>query len=118
MTRTVLTGGRVFDGTGADPAPADVAVEDGRIVGVGTGLDGDDGGRRHRTGRSCPGFFDCHVHADISATSTCGARPSRRSRTGSSRPRATCAGRSRAGSPRSAMPAARTSGSSRRSPTG
>ena len=32
----------VFDGTGADPAPADVVVEDGRIVDVGSGLDGDE----------------------------------------------------------------------------
>ena len=43
MTRTVFRGGSVFDGTGSDPQPADVAVEDGRIVDVGTGLDGDDG---------------------------------------------------------------------------
>ena len=41
MTRIVFRGGRVFDGTGADPAPADVAVEDDRIVGIGPGLDGD-----------------------------------------------------------------------------
>lgn len=39
--RTVFTGGLVFDGTGAEPAPADVVVADGRIVDVGTGLDGD-----------------------------------------------------------------------------
>ena len=26
MTRIVLRGGQVFDGTGVDPAPADVAV--------------------------------------------------------------------------------------------
>ena len=41
MTRTVFSGGRVFDGTGRDPAQADVAIEDGRIVDVGSGLDGD-----------------------------------------------------------------------------
>jgi imidazolonepropionase-like amidohydrolase len=65
MTRTVFSGGSVFDGTGTAPAPADVVVEDGRIVEVGTGLDGD-------KGVDCagavllPGMFDCHVHVTIS----------------------------------------------------
>ncbi|HEX9124677.1 MAG TPA: amidohydrolase family protein [Actinomycetota bacterium] len=61
MTRTVFTGGRVFDGTGADPAEADVAIEDGRIVGVGSGLDGDEG-VDVSDGVLLPGLFDCHVH--------------------------------------------------------
>ncbi|HET7029856.1 MAG TPA: amidohydrolase family protein [Candidatus Limnocylindrales bacterium] len=64
MTRTVLAGGRVFDGTGADPAAADVAVEDGRIVDVGTGLDGDVA--VDVSGRTVlPGLFDCHVHVCV-----------------------------------------------------
>jgi N-acyl-D-aspartate/D-glutamate deacylase len=42
VTRTLLTGGRVFDGTGAAPGEADVLVEDGRILQVGPGLDGDE----------------------------------------------------------------------------
>ena len=61
MTRTLFTNGLLFDGTGAAPAPADVVVEDGRFVDVGTGLDGDEavdlGGRG-----LLPGLFDCHVH--------------------------------------------------------
>ena len=61
MTRVVVRGGRIFDGTGADPADGDVAIEDGRIVGVGTGLDGDEavdvGGKT-----LLPGLFDCHTH--------------------------------------------------------
>ena len=65
MTRIVLAGGRLFDGTGADPAPADIAIEDDRIVAVGSGLDGDVqvdvGGRT-----VLPGFFDCHVHVVLS----------------------------------------------------
>jgi imidazolonepropionase-like amidohydrolase len=72
MTRVVLRGGRVFDGTGADPASADVAVEDGRIVGLGTGLDGDDevdvGDRT-----ILPGLFDCHTHVCISSVDLWGA---------------------------------------------
>ncbi|HEX2156438.1 MAG TPA: amidohydrolase family protein, partial [Actinomycetes bacterium] len=50
MTRTLLTGGLVFDGTGTPPAEADVLVAGGRIVDVGPGLDGDaavDVGGRH-----------------------------------------------------------------------
>ena len=65
MTRTVFRGGSVFDGTGADPAPADVVVEDGRIVDVGLGLDGDDA--VDLDGRTLlPGLFDCHVHVSTS----------------------------------------------------
>jgi imidazolonepropionase-like amidohydrolase len=72
MTRIVLRGGRVFDGTGADPAAADVAVEDGRIVGVGTGLDGDEEvDVRDRT--ILPGLFDCHTHVTISNVDLWGA---------------------------------------------
>ncbi|HZP90326.1 MAG TPA: amidohydrolase family protein [Actinomycetota bacterium] len=61
MTRTVFRGGRVFDGTGAPPAEADVVVEDGRILEVGVGLDGDE--QIDARGRTLlPGLFDCHVH--------------------------------------------------------
>ncbi len=59
--RTVFAGGRVFDGTGAAVAKADVAVVDGRIDEVGVGLDGDEqidvGGAT-----LLPGLFDTHVH--------------------------------------------------------
>jgi imidazolonepropionase-like amidohydrolase len=57
----VFHGGKVFDGTMAPLADADVLIEDGRIVEVGSGLDGD-------TGVDCagkalvPGLFDTHVH--------------------------------------------------------
>ena len=65
MTRQLFHGGRLFDGTGAEPAPADVAVEDGRIVAVGSGLDGDTA--IDVTDRTLfPGFFDCHVHVTFS----------------------------------------------------
>lgn len=61
MTRTVFGGGRVFDGTGAPIADADVVIEDERIFEVGPGLDGDEA--IDCAGRTLlPGLFDCHVH--------------------------------------------------------
>ncbi|TWP46238.1 amidohydrolase family protein [Lentzea tibetensis] len=61
MTRTLFTGGKVFDGTGSPTAEADVVVENDRIVDVGTGLDGDV--VVDATGHTVlPGLFDCHVH--------------------------------------------------------
>ncbi|HUB37842.1 MAG TPA: amidohydrolase family protein [Streptosporangiaceae bacterium] len=65
MTRTVLSGGRVFDGTGSPVAAADVVISEGRIVDVGTGLDGDE--HVDVSGLTLlPGFFDCHVHVMFS----------------------------------------------------
>ena len=61
MTRTLLAGAKIFDGTGSAPAEADVVIEDGRFVAVGPGLDGDesvDVSGMHLL----PGLFDCHVH--------------------------------------------------------
>lgn len=61
MTRTVFHGGKVFDGTGAALADADVAIEDGKVVEIGSRLDGDDG--VDCAGKAIlPGLFDCHVH--------------------------------------------------------
>jgi len=65
MTRTVLTGGRIFDGTGSPVADGDVAISAGRIVDVGIGLDGDE--QVDVSGLTLlPGFFDCHVHVMFS----------------------------------------------------
>ena len=59
--RTVFAGGRVFDGTGAALAEADVAVDDGLIAEVGVGLDGDE--QVDVAGSTLlPGLFDTHVH--------------------------------------------------------
>jgi len=61
MTRTVFAGGEVFDGTGAPPVRADIAVEEGRIAEVGTGLSGDV--VHDVAGRLVvPGLIDCHAH--------------------------------------------------------
>ena len=65
MARTVLSGGRVFDGTGSEIADADVVISDGKIVDVGIGLDGDE--QVDISGLTVlPGFFDCHVHVMVS----------------------------------------------------
>ncbi len=69
MTRMLFTGGRVLDGTGADIADADVVVEDGRIVEIGPGLDGDES--VDVSGRTIlPGLFDCHTHVVVSSIDT------------------------------------------------
>jgi imidazolonepropionase-like amidohydrolase len=61
MTRTLFRGGKVFDGTGAPFAEADVVIEEGTIVEVGAGLDGDEA--VDCEGKALlPGLFDCHIH--------------------------------------------------------
>ena len=63
MARTLFSGGRLFDG--ATLGSADVVIEDGRFVAVGSDLDGD-------TAVDCstktllPGLFDSHVHLALS----------------------------------------------------
>jgi N-acyl-D-amino-acid deacylase len=68
MEAWVLTGGSVADGSGADPAPADVVVRDGTVAevlppGAGKGAAGNllevDG---HVV---TPGFIDMHAHSDL-----------------------------------------------------
>jgi imidazolonepropionase-like amidohydrolase len=66
MTRTLFTGARILDGSGADPAEADLVIEDGRIVEIGPGLDGDE--RVDLAGKAVlPGLFDCHTHVLVSS---------------------------------------------------
>ena len=63
MTRTLFTGGSIFDGTGSDPRPGDVVVEDDRIVHVGGPGTGDGDTSISLDGATLlPGLFDCHVH--------------------------------------------------------
>jgi imidazolonepropionase-like amidohydrolase len=65
MTRTLLRGGQIFDGSGSPAADGDLVLEDGRIADVGIGLDGDE--QADVTGLTLlPGLFDCHVHVTVS----------------------------------------------------
>jgi len=69
MTRTVYAGASILDGTGAEPAVADLVVEDGHIVEIGPGLDADE--RVDLTGKALlPGLFDCHTHVVVSSIDT------------------------------------------------
>jgi imidazolonepropionase-like amidohydrolase len=61
MTRTLLSGGEVFDSRTGAIVAADLVIEDGRITDLGSGLDGDE--QVDVTGRTLlPGLFDCHTH--------------------------------------------------------
>ncbi len=63
MTRLVIRGGNLVDGTGDPRRRADVAVQDGRIVEIGPNLQGDD--ELDASGQIvAPGFIDIHSHYD------------------------------------------------------
>ena len=65
MIDLVVSGGTVVDGTGAPGIPADVGVEDGRIVEIGDLRDAQPERRLDASGMIvAPGFIDIHSHSD------------------------------------------------------
>lgn len=61
----IITGGKVIDGTGAQPFPAAIAVQDDRIAAIGNL--GDALARNIYDAKGCyicPGFIDVHSHSD------------------------------------------------------
>jgi N-acyl-D-amino-acid deacylase len=64
----IISGGRVLDGTGAPPYPADVAISGDTIAAVGRLGDARAGTVIDAAGRFvAPGFVDCHVHGEVAA---------------------------------------------------
>jgi N-acyl-D-aspartate/D-glutamate deacylase len=60
-----ITGGTIVDGTGAARYQGDVAVQDGKVVELGTVTDADAATTIDATGRIVsPGFVDIHTHYD------------------------------------------------------
>lgn len=66
--RTVLRSGSVFDGTGTDPYPADVVIDDGILAEIApdVALRADDYVIDVSGRTVLPGLIDCHVHAVVS----------------------------------------------------
>ena len=69
VSELAIVGGRVWDGTGADPSPATVVVRDDRIVGIqppGASLPADAVRIDAAGGLVMPGLIDSHVHLSSS----------------------------------------------------
>jgi imidazolonepropionase-like amidohydrolase len=65
MTRTVFTGGLVFDGTGTAPVPGEVVVDGDHVVEVRTGFLEDHGNDQVVDATGCtvmPGLIESHAH--------------------------------------------------------
>ena len=61
--RTLIKGGRVIDPSQGLDKVADVAIEDGKVVGVDSGVDLEHAEVVDATGKIvCPGFIDLHTH--------------------------------------------------------
>ena len=64
----IVRNGSVVDGTGTEPFAADVAIKDGVIAAVGTGIEGTAAREIDAAGKLVtPGFVDIHTHYDAQA---------------------------------------------------
>ncbi|HBQ41166.1 MAG TPA: amidohydrolase, partial [Halieaceae bacterium] len=69
MYQLKITNALVCDGSGTPAYRGDVAVQDGKIMAVGTRLDGDAATVIDAQGRAlAPGFIDSHTHFDAQIT--------------------------------------------------
>jgi len=68
MLDIVIKGGRVVDGTGAEPFSADVAIRDGRIVEIGSVTESASQVIDADGAIVTPGFVDVHTHYDGQVT--------------------------------------------------
>ena len=76
MFDLVIRGGKLFDGTGATPRDADIAIKAGRIAQVGE-VSGEAAREIDATGKIVtPGFVDIHTHYDGQASWDDELRPS------------------------------------------
>ena len=65
---TIISGGKVVDGTGANARRADVAIDGGRITRIGDLSGGAAGKTIDASGKIVtPGFVDLHTHLDAQA---------------------------------------------------
>lgn len=66
MYDAIVSNVKIYDGSGRLPFYADVAVSDGRIAAVGTGINDAGAPVIDAGGASmCPGFIDAHSHGDL-----------------------------------------------------
>ena len=67
MFDVLITGGDVYDGTGAGPVPADVGVRGDRVAAVGRGLPREAEAVVDAAGKAvCPGFINILSHSNLS----------------------------------------------------
>ena len=67
MIDTIIRNGRVVDGTGAPGVPADVVIDDGKVVAVEPSAKASAAHEWDARDRIvCPGFIDIHSHSDFS----------------------------------------------------
>lgn len=66
MYQLLIKNSRIVDGTGEPSYTADLAVQDGKIVKIGPGIDGEAALVIDGTGLvTAPGFIDMHSHSDV-----------------------------------------------------